>query len=271
MSGHPLPSFEENIKVCVRVRPLLRDELAGNGDIAWAWDQNVISLEKPSSGNANRKSSIIGTTGRNTEDSSQGSSTSYCFDHLFKPEHSNERIFSSVVKNVVRQSMEGFHGSVFTYGQTSSGKTFTMNGTADDLGIIPHSIHHCFELIQHFPDREFLFRISYLEVYNEQVNDLLSTEPSVVKIQHGPKVGTVLSGVKEQIVQNPEQVFQLLRAGEAHRHVGSTDMNEKSSRAHTLFKMIIESKQCNVSDNTVRVSTLSLVDLAVRKLFMFSP
>jgi hypothetical protein len=100
-----------------------------------------------------------------------------------------------------------------------------------------------------------------LEVYNEQVKDLLSTEPTQIKIQHGPKVGTILTGVKEQVVLNPQQVMALLRAGEAHRHVGSTDMNDKSSRAHTIVKLIIESKETGGS-NVVRVSTLSLVDLA---------
>jgi centromeric protein E len=83
---------------------------------------------------------------------------------------------------------------------------------------------------------------------------------------HDPKLGTVLTGVKEQIVMNPEQVIALLQGGEAHRHVGHTDMNEKSSRAHTLFKLIVESKEIRAnkgkSSGPVRVSTLNLIDLA---------
>jgi centromeric protein E len=237
---------EAHINVCVRVRPCLRNENQDNR--AWEWNDNSINLKN--------------------------SSTLYTYDHLFKPEDSNKHIFEAVIKNLLLQSIQGFHGSVFTYGQTSSGKTFTMAGNDQQPGIIPQAIAFSFDLINMFPEREFLFRISYLEVYNEQVKDLLTTgsSPKVgpgssgklgsnVKIQ-STKSGTVLTGVKEQVVLNAEQVAALLRAGEAHRHVGSTDMNEKSSRAHTLFKLIIESKERGATSNTARVSTLSLVDLA---------
>jgi centromeric protein E len=161
-------------------------------------------------------------------------------------------------------------GSVFTYGQTSSGKTFTMTGNNSQPGIIPQAIHHCFDSIHSFSDREFLVRVSYLEIYNEQVKDLLNSEVVAIKIQHDPKNGTVISGVKEQVVVNSEQTISLIKAGEAHRHVGATDMNEKSSRAHTLFKLTIESRERTGSSvpsssngySPVRVSSLNLVDLA---------
>ena len=156
---------------------------------------------------------------------------------------------------------------VFAYGQSGSGKTFSMQGSNSQLGIIPQAIQYCFDSIQSYPDREFLFRVSYLEVYNEQIKDLLTTEPTQIKIQDGGvKIGVIISGVKEQVVLNPEQVMALMKAGEAQRHVGSTDMNDKSSRAHTLFKLTIEStpkeRGGGNSNNAVRVSTLSLVDLA---------
>jgi len=185
----------------------------------------------------------------------------YQFDHLFSPDSTNSQIFDSVVKNIVRSSMEGFHGSVFTYGQTSSGKTFTMNGDKGQPGIIPQAIAECFEAVQSTPGRDFILRVSYLEVYNEQIKDLLSMEPVPVRIQHDPRRGTVLTGVKEQVVLNTSQVLALIKSGEAHRHVGSTDMNEKSSRAHTLFKIIIESTSSDRKE-PVKVSSLYLVDLA---------
>ncbi len=96
------------------------------------------------------------------------------------------------------------------------------------------------------------------------MNDLLNPELTQIKIQFDTKTNsTVLSGVKEQVVVNPQQVLALLQSGEAHRHVGSTDMNEKSSRAHTLFKLTIESKhRRDDSKEPIRVSTLNLVDLA---------
>jgi hypothetical protein len=162
-----------------------------------------------------------------------------------------------------------------------------MNGTAKQPGVIPQTIYDCFDYITTMTDREFLFRVSYLEIYNETINDLLNPQPVQIKIMHDPKLGTVLQGVKEQIVMTAEQVIALLQGGEAHRHVGSTDMNEKSSRAHTLFRLIVESKLAEGGPGAgprgtprsksggvggvggkgkaasgIRVSTLNLIDLA---------
>mmetsp|Transcript_3712 Transcript_3712/g.5745 ORF Transcript_3712/g.5745 Transcript_3712/m.5745 type:complete len:849 (-) Transcript_3712:32-2578(-) len=250
-------SGEDNVQVCVRIRPLVKDERSKNERLAWVWENNTITQD----------ASTIPK--RNSVSLRQTSETlsppmSYAFDHLFYPEHTNDMIFNCIVKKTVDKAMQGYHCSVFSYGQTSSGKTFTMNGTAKQPGLIPQAIYDCFECISEYRDREFLFRVSYLEIYNETVHDLLNPESSTqIKIQQDPKLGIVLSGVKEQVVMNPAQVIALLQGGEAHRHVGTTDMNDKSSRAHTLFKLIIESKALSATaGDPVRVSTLNLVDLA---------
>ena len=86
------------------------------------------------------------------------------------------------------------------------------NGGNSQPGIIPLAIYQCFEQVNDFPDREFLLRVSYFEVYNEQIKDLLSTSPVPIKIQHDPKLGTVISGHKEQVVLSPEQVNLILHA-----------------------------------------------------------
>lgn len=236
-SGKNDQENDDCIQVSVRVRPTLKNEMEEK--IGWEWKDNTLTF-------------------RNCLQSA------YSFDHLFPPESSNSDIFASVVQKIVYKSMQGFHGTVFTYGQTSSGKTFTMSGSQSQPGVIPLSIHYCFESIhKRFTDREFLIRVAYLEVYNEQVKDLLNTELSQIKIQHDVKLGTVLTGVKEQVVLNAQQVIALLKAGEAHRHVGNTDMNEKSSRAHTILKLTIESKaRIDSADGPIRVSVLNLVDLA---------
>lgn len=232
-------SADTSIQVCVRIRPILRNEKEDTDSYAWNWEDKTLYPQI-----ANQ--------------------LPYTFDHLFFPENTNVEIFDDVVKNVVLQSMNGFNGSIFTYGQTSSGKTFTMNGSHSQPGVIPQSIYFCFKSIQDsFPEREFLFRVSYIEVYNEQIKDLLNSEPAHIKIQTDPKLGTILSGVKEQVVLSPQQVIALIRAGEAQRHIGSTDMNESSSRAHTVFKLIIESrKRGDSTDAPVRSSFLNLIDLA---------
>lgn len=276
----------------MRVRPQLRDEVTQ--EIAWLWDGNVITQARSNLGPSISSRSAADTHSRDA----------YQFDHLFSPEHSNAEIYADAVHPIVGRVMQGLHGSIFAYGQTSrffifyskfhsaifhhfllfnvthihsfihetSGKTFTMNGSAKHPGIIPQTIYDCFEYIKTMTDREFLFRVSYLEIYNETINDLLNPQPVQIKVMHDPKLGTVLAGVKEQIVMTAEQVIALLQGGEAHRHVGSTDMNEKSSRAHTLFRLIVESKDRNEkttpkakpgakagSRGGIRVSTLNLV------------
>lgn len=251
------------IKVCVRVRPLGKDEKEKEKDISdtivWQWNESSVY---PAPANVVKKG--VNSVFSNMQvEFFMSTTSSYTFDQVFGPEVTNKYIYESTIDNIVLSTMQGFHGSVFTYGQTASGKTFTMNGVPSQPGVIPQAVQRCFEAVTTFPDREFLIRVSYLEVYNEQIKDLLSTEPGLIKLQHDPKLGTVLTGVKEQVVLNYQQVFALIKAGEAHRHVGVTDMNEKSSRAHTLFKIIIESKERrNTSASPIRVSTLSLVDLA---------
>jgi centromeric protein E len=225
---------ESHINVCVRIRPLLRDEIfKGHESIAWNWENN--SIYQSSAVFAKK---LIPAAAMPLEGIPR-----YNYDHVFQPEQTNEVIFDSCMKSLIRKTMCGFHSSVFTYGQTASGKTHTMSGNSRTEGLISMAVKHCFHLIQEYKDREFLFRVSYMEVYNEQVRDLLSTSSlSNIKIQHGAKVGTVISGVKEEVVLGPEHVLALIAAGNAQRHVGSTDMNEKSSRAHTLFKLIVESR-----------------------------
>lgn len=242
----------DTIKVAVRIRPLVASEQESKESPSWTWSENSIYPAKKGPNGQFQHPTVADPT-----------SNGYHFDYLFYPEHTNQVIFNTMIKNIVSSTMDGFHGSVFSYGQTNSGKTFTMNGGPAQPGVIPQAIYQCFEAVNGYPDREFLLRVSYLEIYNEQIKDLLNTEPANIRIQHDPKVGTVLSGVKEVVVLNPEQVISLIRAGEAHRHVGSTDMNTKSSRSHTLFKVIVESKERNGGHSSAaRVSTLNMVDLA---------
>eukprot|EP01035_Chromulina_nebulosa_P025653 gene25653-33500_t len=257
----------DHIQVSVRVRPMVHQELSQEETVAWTWDKTSLTLT-PSARAFIQKSNNLHqiNSGQSVENN-----PTFKFDHLFQPENTNEEIFTSVVQSVVAAAMNGYHGSVFSYGQTNSGKTFTMSGDKQQPGIIPLAIRYCFDAVNMYPDREFLLRVSYLEVYNEQVNDLLgnaerpagnsSVGAKDIKIQHDPKLGTVVSGAREQVVNSAEQVIELMNLGEAQRHVGATDMNEQSSRAHTLFKIIIESKDKSTAFKA-QVSTLNLVDLA---------
>nr|XP_048321339.1 kinesin-like protein KIN-7K, chloroplastic isoform X2 [Ziziphus jujuba var. spinosa] len=159
--------------------------------------------------------------------------------------------------------MEGVNGTIFAYGVTSSGKTHTMHGDQRSPGIIPLAVKDAFSIIQETPNREFLLRVSYLEIYNEVVNDLLNPAGQNLRIREDAQ-GTFVEGIKEEVVLSPAHALSLIAAGEEHRHVGSTNFNLLSSRSHTIFTLTIESSPCgeNSEGEAVNLSQLNLIDLA---------
>ncbi|EMS59618.1 Kinesin-related protein 11 [Triticum urartu] len=213
-------------------------------------------------------------------------------DHVFNESVTNARIYGLLVRSLIRGAVDGFNGTAFAYGQTSSGKTFTMNGSGADPGIIPLAVRDIFDTAAEAADREFLIRVSYMEIYNEEINDLLTLGSEKLPIHESLERGVYVSGLREEIVNNAEQVLQLLELGEgsisvhlssylfkcifsfspihklpffsANRHFGETNMNVRSSRSHTIFRMVIESsaKHQTNSEDAIRVSILNLVDLA---------
>lgn len=144
-----------------------------------------------------------------------------------------------------------------------------MNGSEDDPGIIPLAVKDIFDSTHAITDREFLIRVSYMEIYNEEINDLLSLENQKLPIHESLERGVYVAGLREEIVNSAEQVLDLIKLGEENRHFGETNMNARSSRSHTIFRMVIEStaKDTASSNNAsnvdaIRVSVLNLVDLA---------
>jgi centromeric protein E len=181
--------------------------------------------------------------------------------------------------------MEGYHGTVFAYGMTGTGKTFSMQGTASSPGVIPLAITDIFSYIRETPSREFLLRVSYLEIYNEKIHDLLSApvggvgpgaaQPEEIKLREDSKRGVYASPLKEEIVQSPTQLLRVIARGDNARRTSSTQFNARSSRSHAVVQIVVESRERVPGNGTmtenkrvgmvpggVRVSTLSLIDLA---------
>ncbi|VAI32737.1 unnamed protein product [Triticum turgidum subsp. durum] len=194
-------------------------------------------------------------------------STRFEFDRIFVEDCHTADVYGARTKHIVDSAVQGFNGTVFAYGQTNSGKTYTMRGSANEPGIIPLAVHDLFRTIQQHMDREFLVRMSYMEIYNEEINDLLVPEHRKLQIHENYERGIYVAGLSEEIVTCPEQVLKFVSFGESHRHIGETNMNVYSSRSHTIFRMVIESRdKADDSDtdscDAVRVSVLNLVDLA---------
>ncbi|KAL2622600.1 hypothetical protein R1flu_002805 [Riccia fluitans] len=239
----------EKISVAIRVRPPTKSEPQSAKGFKWRVGQHSVALY-----------SLQGTP---------INGQSFAFDHVYGTETKNADIYRGLTKEVIMSTLSGFNGTVFAYGQTSSGKTYTMKGTAEDPGIIRLSVHDVFNKIQEISNREFLIRVSYMEIYNEEINDLFAPENRRLQIHENLEKGIFVAGLREEIVDSPDQVFQLLEFGESHRHFGETNMNLYSSRSHTIFRMVIESRDVTLdgididgNSDAVRVSALNLVDLA---------
>ncbi|KAM5551725.1 kinesin-like protein KIN-7O [Rosa sericea] len=196
------------------------------------------------------------------------SSSKFEFDRVFGEDCKTSEVYQSRTKDLVEAAVRGFNGTVFAYGQTNSGKTYTIRGSATEPGVIRLAVRDMFDLIQQDVDREFLLRMSYMEIYNEEINDLLAPEHRKLQIHESIERGIFVAGLREEIVASPEQVLALMEFGESHRHIGETNMNVYSSRSHTIFRMIIESRDKTEDEDignscdAVRVSVLNLVDLA---------
>ncbi|XP_076950142.1 kinesin-like protein KIN-7O [Bidens hawaiensis] len=229
----------ERINVSVRARPLSPEDLKTS---PWRIQGNSILFANPPN--------------------------KFDFDRIFREDCKTVDVYESRTKAIVAASIGGFNGTVFAYGQTNSGKTHTMRGSSAEPGVIPLAVHDLFDMIQQEIDREFLLRMSYMEIYNEEINDLLAPEHRKLQIHESIERGIFVAGLKEEIVTSPTQVLEFMEFGEAHRHIGETNMNLHSSRSHTIFRMIIESRDKVEDENAenscdaVRVSVLNLVDLA---------
>ncbi|RCV08573.1 hypothetical protein SETIT_1G337400v2 [Setaria italica] len=233
------PAPKENVTVTVRFRPLSPREIRQGEEVAWYADGDTVVR------------------------SEQNPNVAYAYDRVFAPTTTTRHVYDVAAQHVVSGSMEGVNGTIFAYGVTSSGKTHTMHGDQRSPGIIPLAVKDAFSIIQETLNREFLLRVSYLEIYNEVVHDLLNPAGQNLRIREDPQ-GTFVEGIKEEVVLSPAHALSLIAAGEEHRHVGSTNFNLLSSRSHTIFTLTIESSPCGESNEgeAVTFSQLNLIDLA---------
>ncbi|NXP19664.1 KIF4 protein, partial [Scytalopus superciliaris] len=200
-----------------------------------------------------------------------GKDKSFTYDYVFDPSAEQEEVFHTAVAPLVRGIFKGYNATVLAYGQTGSGKTYSMGGTytanqehEPSVGVIPRVIRLLFEEKQQRQDWEFVLKVSYLEIYNEDILDLLcpSRERSnQISIREDPKEGIKIVGLTERNVTCAQDTVSCLEQGNNARTVGSTAMNSQSSRSHAIFTICIDQKKKN-DKNCSFHSKLHLVDLA---------
>ncbi|XP_008567270.1 PREDICTED: kinesin-like protein KIF27 isoform X2 [Galeopterus variegatus] len=217
------------IKVAVRIRPLLCKEVLHNHQVCVRVIPNTTQI-------------II------------GKDRVFTFDFVFGKNSTQDEVYNTCVKPLMLSLIEGYNATVFAYGQTGSGKTYTIGGghvasvVEGQKGIIPRAIQEIFQNISENPSIDFSIKVSYIEVYKEDLRDLLELETSMkdIHIREDEKGNTVIFGAKECHVENADEVMSLLEMGNAARHTGTTQMNEHSSRSHAIFTISISQVKKNM-------------------------
>ena len=235
-------SNQGNIKVISRFRPMNELEKSnGNEEVAEFTSETSLTF------NSIRENHRI----------------RFNFDRIFPPNSTQEELYNFGVKEIIDGVLDGYNGTVLAYGQTSSGKTYTMEGQIDDeskMGVIPRMINHVFNFIRNNNDIEFIMKASMVELYQEKIRDLIDTKRVNLNIRETPSKVIYIENLSEYYVYCENDILNILKIGRENRAQASTKMNEHSSRSHSIFMITINQK--NNKEGNAKTGKLYLVDLA---------
>ncbi|XWS33833.1 hypothetical protein CRYUN_Cryun22dG0116900 [Craigia yunnanensis] len=234
---------EERIFVSVRLRPLNEKEIARYDVSDWECISDNTIIYRHSLSVSERSMYP----------------TAYTFDRVFSSDCPNRIVYEAGAKEVALSVVSGINSSVFAYGQTSSGKTYTM------IGITEHAMADIYDYIQRHKEREFILKFSAMEIYNESVRDLLIADSTPLRLLDDPERGTVVEKLTEETLQDWNHFKELLSVCEAQRQIGETSLNETSSRSHQILRVMIESSAREFLSNdksSTLAATVNFVDLA---------
>jgi len=192
----------------------------------------------------------------------RGKGKTFVFDRVFDIDSTQEEVYKYSADPLVEQVLKGFNVTMFAYGQTGSGKTYTMEGVPESQGIIPRMVEHVFDAImgEEMDMYQYFVRVSYVEIYNEKIRDLLEPANQDLRVREHRDKGVYIEDASMPYVGDPEEVLQLMAQGHLNRAVTATGMNDTSSRSHAVFMLALEQK--NVETDAKKKSKLMLVDLA---------
>ncbi|KMZ63078.1 hypothetical protein ZOSMA_42G01170 [Zostera marina] len=229
-----------NVRVFCRCRPLSSEEVSKGHTCSFHFDPSK-----------NRKLQII---------ASDASRKQFKFDHVFPPQANQETVFAETLL-IVRSVLDGYNACIFAYGQTGTGKTFTIEGTEETRGVYYRTLEDLFKIsTNRSSTMQYQFYVSMLEVYNENIRDLLNSKLDIKQTSEGKQE---ILGLTLAQAYNTDEVWELLETGKRNRSVGSTSVNELSSRSHCLLRVTVMRE--NLINGTQTKSHLWLVDLAGSK------
>eukprot|EP01052_Picozoa_sp_SAG31_P017657 SAG31_NODE_1218_length_9303_cov_4.349087_1_plen_869_part_10 len=230
----------ENIKVLLRVRPPADAEQQGG------IYRKAVAVTAPNCVNYE-------------------SAKDFTFDHCCDETTSQDQIFDMIGKPMTEACLNGYNATIFAYGQTGSGKTYTMEGSTDTIagaGMIPRVFQHLFERIESEQSKTVKVSCMYLEIYNEQLTDLLNPSNGQLTLREDGRKEIQIEGAKEVEVSSAAETYEILHQGSLSRHVAVTNMNKESSRSHSVFILKLQTEETDNGTKTVRSSRFNLIDLA---------
>ncbi|GIL46590.1 hypothetical protein Vafri_3551 [Volvox africanus] len=247
-------STAATLTVGIRVRPLVRAEIARGArrDIIRVLDSRVVVVLDPDE----NKDYLDQVQNRTKE-------KRYTFDIAFGTSCTNRDVYNGTVRDLIGGVLQGINTTVFAYGATGSGKTYTMVGTPQDPGLMVLCLEKIFaDRDTSHRDEEFCVTCSYLEVYNEIIYDLLVKSSSPLELREDPELGVVVAGLKHITVTSAAEIMTLLEDGNRRRKTEATDANASSSRSHAVLEITVKRTPKNHYKVTQLRGKLSLVDLA---------
>ncbi|GLT69166.1 hypothetical protein SLA2020_413400 [Shorea laevis] len=234
-------SSEETIFVSVRLRPLNEKEIVRNGESDWECiNKNTIVFK-----HSMPERSML--------------PAAYTFDRVFGCDCPTKEVYLEGAKEIALSVLNGINSTIFAYGQTSSGKTYTMSG------ITEFAMADIYDYVDRHQEREFVLKFSAMEIYNEHVRDLLSSDCTPLRLLDDPERGTVVERLIEETLRDKEHVEELLSICEAQRQIGETSLNETSSRSHQILRLTVESSARDYSgaqNSSTLTASVNFVDLA---------
>ncbi|XP_071388547.1 kinesin-like protein KIF3C isoform X1 [Centroberyx affinis] len=244
----------ESVKVVVRCRPLNRKE-ESNGPVG-----GILQMDL-------RLGQVVLRNPRAPPSEPQ---KTFTFDAVYDANSKQRDLYDESVRPLIDSVLAGFNGTIFAYGQTGTGKTYTMQGAWMDpekRGVIPNAFDHIFTHISRSQsDKQYLVRASYLEIYREEVRDLLDPNHAnarALDLRESPETGVYVRDLTSCVCKSVKEIEEVMNVGNQARAVGATDMNEHSSRSHALFLITVECSQPGPDGRKhIRVGRLNLVDLA---------
>lgn len=248
-----LQAGQANILVAVRCRPYTKKEKEQDlPSIVQILEDKVVVLQD------------LATDGAEAYRVNRTKEKQYAFDFAFQPTATQQMVFEKTTSFLLEGVLSGYNATVFAYGPTGAGKTYSMLGTIENPGLMLNSVSRLFDRIEESKvEKEYTLKLSYIEIYNEMIRDLLTTTPDVLEIREDPSKGVLVSGLSEMIASSQEQITNTIRLGNKRRTTEPTLANETSSRSHAVLQIIVEHKDKAAGiEAEIVVGKLSLVDLA---------